>query len=142
MMRWEESIPSSGVPDQITSSPRSWRSGNSASVATSGGDDALVARDDRRGGADDDVLGVVAVEGRDAAILPDLLGDADDVVGEVGEIRVEPFHAVNPFGLRPNRRRISGPWMRMRRGAVSPSMRERRASTVASTMRFTAGGWW
>jgi hypothetical protein len=57
------------------------------------GDHRLVAADDAGGGAQHDVGGVVVAERGDAALLPDLAGDLEDVVGEVGEPLLEALHA-------------------------------------------------
>ncbi len=102
-------------------------------------DRALVADGDASRHPHHDVGRVVTAEGGEAAILPDLPGDAEDVVGKVAELGVEADHRGQPSGTRAEPRTTSGPAMRILRGRVSPSMRESSVSTVAATMR--PSGW-
>ena len=76
----------------MTSSPYSWRSGNSANVAQGCRNDLLVADGDSGRRPYGDVRAVVVAQGVDTATLPDLRGYAEDVSGWIREPRIESCH--------------------------------------------------
>ena len=72
-------------------------------------DDPLVADEHRGRRADDEALAVAVGQARDLAVLPDLLGDADDEMRHVPPFRVEALHGCYPSAGPVEPRTISAP---------------------------------
>ena len=101
-------------------------------------DHALIARRHHARHPHHNVWSIVVMQRRDAAIFPNLLGDADDVIGEIGEFRVKPLHDDHPLGMRAELRKMSSPSISIQPGSgASLAIWLIRSSTVLSTIRLT-----